>query len=205
METPTVYIIDDDEAVREALGVLAETAGYRVETSAGPAEFFARPAVNRNACIVSDLRMPEIDGLAFQQELLRRRIELPMIMITAHGDVASAVTALRGGAVDYLEKPFDDDVFLARIGEALTRLATRREKEEAADEAAQRLAALTVREKEVADLMADGLSNKMIALRLDIGVRTVETHRAHIFEKLDIRTVPQLTRLVDLAREGAKT
>ena len=135
------------------------------------------------------------DGLQLQDELSRRGVGLPLIIITAHGEVSSAVTALRAGAVDFLEKPFDDEVFLRRVHEALQRDADQRRDRSAAISARVKLARLSPRERDVAGLMVEGCANKAIANRLGIGVRTVETHRANILSKLDIRTIPDLLRL----------
>lgn len=200
MTKATVYIIDDDDAVRDALAALVVSAGYASETFASAYELLAHGKLREPGCIVTDLRMPGVDGLTLQRVLRERQVPLPILLITAHGDVSSAVTALRGGAIDFLEKPFDDEVFLERIEEGLDRRAQQMADDDLVIESAQRLDLLTNREREVGELVAEGLPNKMIALRLNIGVRTVETHRAHLFEKLGIASVPQITRLFDAAR-----
>ena len=192
---PTVFIIDDDEAVRDALAALAEVAGLSVRTFANALEFLERYGPEQPGCVVADLRMPFMDGLELQEELSRRGCGLPIIIITAHGEVSSAVTAFRAGAVDFLEKPFDDGVFLRRIHEALQRDAHQRRDRSAAASALAKLALLSPRERDVAELMVEGCANKAIATRLGIGVRTVETHRANILSKLDIRTIAELMRL----------
>ncbi|ALJ38341.1 DNA-binding response regulator [Azospirillum brasilense] len=192
---PTVFIIDDDEAVRDALSVLVEVAGLSVRTFVNALEFLHRYSPEQPGCVVADLRMPFMDGLELQEELSRRGCGLPVIIITAHGEVSSAVTAFRSGAVDFLEKPFDDGVFLRRVHEALQRDAHQRRDRSAAESALAKLALLSPRERDVAALMVEGCANKAIAIRLGIGVRTVETHRANILSKLDIRTVPELMRL----------
>lgn len=195
MAEPIVYIIDDDEAVRDSLAALAEVAGLTVRTFANALEFLHRYSPDQPGCVVADLRMPFMDGLELQEELSRRGWGLPVIIITAHGEVSSAVTALRAGAVDFLEKPFDDGIFLRRVHEALQRDAHQRRDRTAAASALARLALLSPRERDVAELMVEGCANKAIANRLGIGVRTVETHRANILSKLDIRTIPELMRL----------
>ncbi|KAA0680779.1 response regulator transcription factor [Roseomonas genomospecies 6] len=192
---PTVFIIDDDEAVRDALSALVEVAGLSVRTFGNALEFLHRYKPEQPGCVVVDLRMPFMDGLELQEELSRRGCGLPVIIITAHGEVSTAVTALRAGAVDFLQKPFDDGVFLRRIHEALQRDALQRRDRSAAAFALAKLSLLSPREWEVAELMIEGCANKTIANRLGIGVRTVETHRANILSKLDIRTVPELMRL----------
>ncbi|SMH46771.1 response regulator transcription factor [Azospirillum agricola] len=192
---PTVFIVDDDEAVRDALAALVEVAGLSVRTFDNALEFLHRHGPDQPGCVVADLRMPFMDGLELQEELARRGAGIPVIVITAHGDVRAAVTALQAGAVDFLEKPFDDDVFLRRVHEALQRDARQRRDRSAAESALARLALLSAREKDVAGLMVEGCTNKAIANRLGIGVRTVETHRANILSKLAIRTVPELMRL----------
>ncbi|MGQ9371467.1 response regulator transcription factor [Azospirillum sp. ST 5-10] len=192
---PIVFIIDDDEAVRDALAALVEVAGLSVRTFVNALEFLHRHSPDQPGCVVADLRMPHMDGLELQQELSRRGCGLPVIIITAHGEVSTAVTAFRAGAVDFLEKPFDDGVFLRRVHEALQRDARQRRDRSAAASALAKLALLSPRERDVAELMVEGCANKTIANRLGIGVRTVETHRANILSKLDIRTVPELMRL----------
>ncbi|HYG89722.1 MAG TPA: response regulator [Azospirillum sp.] len=192
---PIVFIIDDDEAVRDALATLVDVAGLAVRTFDNALAFLHRYSPEQPGCVVADLRMPFMDGLELQEELSRRGCGLPVIVITAHGEVSTAVTALRAGAVDFLEKPFDDGVFLRRVHEALQRDARQRRDRSAAASALAKLTLLSVREKDVAGLMVEGCTNKAIANRLGIGVRTVETHRAHILNKLGIRTVPELMRL----------
>jgi FixJ family two-component response regulator len=192
---PVVFIIDDDEAVRDALAALVEVAGLPVRTFDNALEFLHRSTPEQPGCVVADLRMPFMDGLELQQEMARRGYGLPVIVITAHGEVSSAVTAFRAGAIDFLEKPFDDEVFLRRVHEALQRDAHQRRDRSAAASALAKLGQLSPREHEVAGLMVEGCANKTIANRLGIGVRTVETHRANILSKLDIRTIPELMRL----------
>ncbi|WP_029009631.1 response regulator transcription factor [Azospirillum halopraeferens] len=192
---PVVVIIDDDDAVRDALSALVEVAGLAVRTFGSAPEFLRHHSPDRPGCVVADLRMPVMDGLELQEELARRGSELPVIIITAHGEVSAAVTALRAGAVDFLEKPFDDGVFLRRVHEALQRDARRRRDRSAAASALAKLALLSPRERDVAALMVEGCANKTIANRLGIGVRTVETHRANVMAKLGIRTVAELMRL----------
>lgn len=191
----TVFIVDDDEAVRDALSTLVELAGLTVRSFDNPLAFLHRYTPEMAGCVVTDLRMPFMDGLELQQELTRRGAAIPFIVITAHGEVSAAVTALRGGAVDFLEKPFDEDVFLKRIHEALQRDARQRRDQSATSEALSKLSLLSAREREVAELMVEGCANKAVANRLGIGVRTVETHRANVLSKLGIRTVPELMRL----------
>lgn len=195
VDTPVVHVIDDDAAVRDSLATLLEISGIAVRTFASGPTFLEACATDQAGCVVADLRMPELDGIALQKEVARRGYTMPLILISAHGDIGTAVTALRDGAVDFLEKPFDDAVFLQRVAEALDRDAAGRDRRNAAAEARQRLDRLSSRERDVAALMIDGCPNKVIATRLGIGVRTVETHRAHLMDKLDIRSVADLIRL----------
>jgi len=192
---PVVFVIDDDEAVRDSLAALLDVAGLPVRTFDNALEFLHRASPEQPGCVVADLRMPFMDGLELQQEMARRGYGLPVIIITAHGEVSSAVVAFRAGAVDFLEKPFDDEVFLRRVHEALQRDAHQRRDRSAAASALAKLALLSPREREVAGLMVEGCANKTIANRLGIGVRTVESHRANILSKLDIRAIPELMRL----------
>lgn len=192
---PVVFIVDDDEAVRDALAALVEVAGLTACTFDNPLAFLHRCTADQPGCVVADLRMPFMDGLELQEELARRGSTLPVIVITAHGQVSAAVAALRAGAVDFLEKPFDDGVFLRRVHEALQRDARQRRDRSAAASALARLAQLSAREREIAALMVEGCANKVMAARLGIGVRTVETHRANVLNKLGIRTVAELMRL----------
>lgn len=194
-EAPMVHVIDDDEAVRDSLATLLDISNIPVRTFAGGHAFLEDCPPDQAGCVVADLRMPGMDGTALQEEMARRGYAMPLILISAHGDVGTAVTALRKGAVDFLEKPFDDGVFLQRVTEALHHDANNREARRATDDARHRLNLLSGREQEVAALMVDGCPNKVIATRLGIGVRTVETHRAHLLDKLQIKTVADLMRL----------
>lgn len=186
---PKVYIVDDDEAVRRGLGALLTVRGHVVETYASAEDFLARLPAGAAGCALIDLRMPGMGGLELQRELKRRGHALGVVVITGHGDVPVAVAALKAGAVDFLEKPFDSDAILASIAEALGK------PEPAPATDAARLAGLTPREREVMDLVVAGQTNKAIAHRLGIAVRTVEIHRARVMEKTATRNLSELIRL----------
>jgi two-component system response regulator FixJ len=191
MPKSTVFIVDDDQAVRTGLGALLETSDYAVETFASAEEFLARPDPRPHGCVLIDVRMPGMGGLELQRELKRRSIALPVIIITAHGDIPMAVAALKAGAVDFLEKPFDSDALLAAVEQAVHQAP--RPASTAGLEA--RFGQLTPREREVMELVVAGLPNKTIAFRLQIAVRTVEIHRARVMEKTGARNLAQLVRL----------
>lgn len=194
-DQPTVFVIDDDEAVRDALSVHLDLAGLPVRSFASAADFLAAIDADQGGCAVIDIRMPDMDGLALQQEMVRRGLTLPVIIITGHGDVPAAVAAFRAGAVDFLQKPFDEDHLIERVREAIAR--DRRDRRLCLEvaEIRRRYDLLSPREREVMDLIAQGHANKVIAIRLDIGVRTVETHRAKVLEKMEVKSASELARM----------
>lgn len=194
-EQSIVFVIDDDEAVRDALSVHLDLAGLPVRAFSSARAFLESVDPEQGGCAVIDIRMPELDGIALQQEMIRRGIGLPVIIITGHGDVPAAVTAFRAGAVDFLQKPFDEDLLIERIREAIGRDRQSRRLSVEVAEIRGRYDLLSPREREVMDLVAQGHSNKVIAIRLDIGVRTVETHRAKVMEKMGVRSAPELARM----------
>jgi len=196
MNRPTVFIVDDDAGVRDSLAMLLELKGFRTRSFADAEAFLAEYRPDWPGCLVLDLRMPGMSGLELQAELARRGAPLPVIIITAHGDVATTRSALKGGAVDFIEKPIDDEALVAAIAAALDRDARGRERAQAAAGAAERFARLTAREREVLALVADGRHNREIAVALGISPRTVEVYKARMMEKLQVRRVPDLVRLV---------
>jgi FixJ family two-component response regulator len=196
MNRPTVFIVDDDAGVRDSLAMLLELKGFRTRTFAAAEAFLAEYRPEWPGCLVLDLRMPGMTGLELQADLARRGSTLPVIVITAHGDVATTRSALKGGAVDFIEKPIDDEVLVAAIAAALDRDARERERAQAAAGAAERLARLTGREREVLALVAEGRHNREIAVALGISPRTVEVYKARMMEKLQVRRVPDLVRFV---------
>jgi FixJ family two-component response regulator len=190
-----VFVVDDDEAVRDALSVHLDLAGLPVRTFPSAAEFLAAISPGQGGCAVVDIRMPGMDGLALQQEMIRRGLTLPVIVVTGHGDVPAAVAAFRAGAVDFLQKPYDEDRLIDRVREAIERDRRDRRIHVEVAEIRQRHATLSPREREVMDLIAQGLPNKVIAIRLDIGIRTVETHRAKVLEKMEVKSASELARM----------
>jgi FixJ family two-component response regulator len=196
MNRPTVFIVDDDAGVRDSLAMLLELKGFRTRTFAAAEAFLAEYRPEWPGCLVLDLRMPGMSGLELQADLARRGSVLPVIIITAHGDVATTRSALTGGAVDFIEKPIDDEALVAAIAAAFDRDARGRERAQAAAGAAERLARLTGREREVLALVAEGRHNREIAVALGISPRTVEVYKARMMEKLQVRRVPDLIRLV---------
>ncbi|MGH7005481.1 MAG: response regulator transcription factor [Alphaproteobacteria bacterium] len=191
----TIFIVDDDEAVRRGLGALLGAKGYSAETFSSAEAFLAHAHAPGRSCLLVDIRMPGMSGLELQRELRRRGSTLPVIVITGHGDVPMARTALKAGAVDFLEKPFDSDALLAAIEEALNFAVAAGAA--ALDRAAlaERVATLSPREREVMDLVVAGQPNKIIAFRLKIAVRTVEIHRARVMEKTGARNLSELVRM----------
>ncbi|MEI6987141.1 MAG: response regulator [Rhodospirillaceae bacterium] len=190
-----VTIIDDDDALRDAMTVLVTAAGWRAETYASAEEFLAALHVDRAGCALIDVRLPGMDGM----ELFRRLGELapgfPVVILTGHGDVPMAVEALKAGAVDFIEKPFDPDRLLTSLRQALSRDAILRETKMAIEEFKTLVDKLTPREHEVMEFMVVGQSNKMIAAKLGISPRTVEIYRARVMEKMQVRSLAELVRL----------
>ena len=190
-----IYIVDDDEAVRDSLSLLMESAGYEVEVFELAWAALDRCRVRRPDCILSDVRMPGMDGIEFQEKLAENRIDVPVVIMTGHGEVRLAVRAMKAGALDFIEKPFDDQAVLESIKEAITKNAARRTPKPLDAELAARLETLTTREREVLDLLVAGDPNKVIAYRLQISPRTVEIHRARVMEKMRAKSLPELVRM----------
>jgi FixJ family two-component response regulator len=196
MKPPTVFVVDDDAAVRKSLRLLVQSVNLPVETFESGEEFFEKIEASRCGCVILDLRMPGISGLELQQRLAARHILMPIIFISAHGDLPSAVGAMRAGAVDFLEKPFRGQALLDRIHQALRDDARRRESELHQAQTAERLALLTPPERAVLDLMAAGKPYKAIAKELGITYKAVEGRRARIMKKMQADSLSELLQLV---------
>lgn len=198
-----VHVIDDDEAVRHSLAFLFESAGLPVRVYDSAAAFLAVAGSLRVGCILTDVRMPDIDGLALQRKLIEMGVRLPIIVMTGHGDVPIAVQALKAGAADFIEKPFDDEALLAAVRSALEASQRMREREAEVEDIASRLASLTPRERQVLDRLVAGQPNKTIAYDLGTSPRTVEVHRARVMEKMGARSLSELVRMaLSVGAEG---
>jgi two-component system response regulator FixJ len=191
--TATVAVIDDHEAVRDSLRALLESARFHVSDYPSAVSFLE--SGQDSDCIVADMRMPHMSGLELQTELLRRKISVPLILVTGHADVALAVSAMRAGAFDFLEKPVDDEHLLQSVGNAVQKGHRTRQSARERKMAAELIAGLTQREREVLDRLVLGMSNKLVAYELGISPRTVETHRARLQTKLKARDLSNLVRL----------
>ncbi|MGH7119478.1 MAG: response regulator transcription factor [Acetobacteraceae bacterium] len=192
----TVHVVDDDAGVRDSLRLLLEMAGFTVRTHANAAALLAAAVREAVGCVLSDVRMPEIDGLELQRRLNQSGINLPVILMTAHGGVHTAVSGMKAGAVDFLEKPFGEDQLFSAVRRALERSRRHQARRSVTAESTGKLAALTARERDVLELLVAGLSSKAIARTLHISPRTVDVHRARVFEKLHAENLPALVRLV---------
>lgn len=193
---PTVFLVDDDLAVRKALSWLFESVNLPIRTFASGQAFLDEYEAGQSGCLLIDLRMPGMSGLELQTELSARQISLPVIMITGHGEVDAAVRAMKAGALDFIKKPFSDQVLLEIVQKALkSNVETQRVQTER-NEIKRRLDLLTPRERQVLDRIMEGDPNKMIAVAIERSEKTVEAHRKKIMEKLQVRSVVELVRLV---------
>jgi FixJ family two-component response regulator len=193
----TVYVVDDDEAVRDSLQWLLEGKDYRVKCFDAAESFLSRFDPREVACLIADIRMDGMSGLELQDRLMERKSPLPIVFITGHGDVPMAVTAMKAGASDFVQKPFRDQDLIDRINRALTLDLQRRKTRAGQDEIRARLALLTPREREVMERVARGQANKVIAMDLGVSQRTIELHRARVMKKLKMRSVAELVHALD--------
>ena len=191
---PTVFIIDDDEQIREAVHWLLGSVGLTVESFSNAADFLQVYSPYRSGCIILDVRMPGMSGLELLEELRRRNNPIPVIMMTGHGDVPMAVRAMKAGAIDFVLKPFNDQLLLEQIQKCLKQSMVQ-EVKEPVGKLNDHFSRLTPREREVLKLVAGGKLNKQIAAELNITISTVELHRSHLKQKLKVRTLAELIRL----------
>ena len=195
--TAVVYVVDDDPSICTALGRLLQTADLASETFPSAKAFLAHPVSDRPACLVLDLRLPGPSGLELQQALSQTGRNLPIVFITGHGDVPSTVRAMKGGAVDFLQKPFNDEDLLDCVRRALEHSVQHREERAARHEVEQRLQRLTKREHEVMLQVLTGKLNKQIAADLGISEKTIKVHRGRVMQKMRVDSVVELARLVE--------
>jgi RNA polymerase sigma factor (sigma-70 family) len=194
-ERHNVFLVDDDDAVRDALRLFLESRGFVVHEFASAEALLAKISEDGSGVIVLDLRLKGLSGLELQSELKSRGIELPIIFISGHGTVSDCASALRQGATDFIEKPFDNDVLLRHIEQGLQQESTRKHQRLTRRTLETRLAKLTPREKEVMQYVVEGVSNKQVAERLGVSSRTIEVHRSRIMLKMGATSLPELVRM----------
>ena len=206
MTTPqapgTIYIVDDDEAVRDSLRWLLEANGYRVRSFGAAEEFLNAYDPDQVGVLIPDVRMPGMSGLELQEELMARRAPLPIVFITGHGDVPMAVSTMKKGAVDFLEKPFNETDLRTIVANMLQQASERVSQAQAQKSHQAVLSRLTTREQQVLERIVAGRLNKQIAGDLNISIKTVEAHRANIMEKLEVTTVADLMKIALAKAEG---
>lgn len=193
---PIVFVVDDDDAVRESIGWLISSVDLRVKSFPSASDFMEQCLPGQAGCLIADIRMPGTSGLELQDRLNQRGCDIPVIIITGHGDVQTAVRAMKAGAFDFIEKPFNDQVLLDLVNRAVScSVESLREQIEHADVKA-RIESLTPREKQVMDLISVGDSNKNIAHHLEISEKTVEAHRAQVMHKMQAKSLAALVKMV---------
>lgn len=197
-----VYIVDDDDAVRRSAAFMLRHAGFQVRPVESGIAFLKLVKNAERGCVLLDIRMPEMNGLEVQQEMVKQGIDMPVVILTGHGDVEIAVQAMRAGAINFLEKPYEKEALLAAMEEAFERIENSDLKEMASSEATVRLACLTGRERDVLDGLMTGYPNKTIAYDLGISPRTVEIYRANMMEKLRVRSLAEALRIGFAAEAG---
>ena len=192
---PVVHVIDDDDAVRRSVALLLDSFAHPAITYASAEAFLEVFETVQPGCVLIDIRMDGMDGLALQQELQRRGSTMPVVIVTGHGDIGLAVQAMKAGAVDFIEKPYSEDELMRAVDAALVRLQGTRQQEAASSLAAARLGLLTPRERDVLRLLVEGRPNKVMAHELGISPRTVEIHRANVMDKLGCRSLAEAVRI----------
>ncbi|MCP5160130.1 MAG: response regulator transcription factor [Hahellaceae bacterium] len=200
---PKVYVVEDDEAVRDSLMIMLRAADYPVEGFSSADDFLAQWSEQCRGCLVLDIRMPGMDGMTLQKELNHRQSLLPIIFVTGHGDVPLAVEAMKEGAVDFIQKPYAERTLLQKIDQAMGIDAEQQQVLQELQSIKERLATLTDREREVMQMMVEGKANKVIAIDLDISQRTVEIHRARVMQKMGTHSLAHLVRMVLAADQGS--
>ena len=201
---PVVFVIDDDPSVRSSLKFLISTVGLQVESFESAETFLGKRPPDTASCLVLDVRLRGLSGLDFQRELAARNIRIPIVFITAHGDIPMSVRAMKAGAVEFLTKPFRDQDLLDAIRVALERDRTRRGREKEVTELQQRFASLTPREQEVISMVVAGMLNKQIAGQLGTAENTVKVHRSRAMEKMHAQSVADLVRMVEKLKRPAQ-
>jgi FixJ family two-component response regulator len=194
---PTVFIIDDDRGMRQAIHDLVESVGLRAESFATGEEFLGTRHTGRPSCLVLDVRLPQMSGLDFQRRLAEAGMQIPIIFVTAHGDIPMSVRALKSGAVEFLTKPFRDQDLLDAIQQALERDRIAQEQQAEIHDLQERYHALTAREREVMTLVVSGMLNKQIAPEIGVSEATVKIHRGHVMHKMQAGSVVDLVRMAD--------
>jgi FixJ family two-component response regulator len=201
---PTVFIVDDDRGMRQSIQDLVESVGLRAESFATGEEFLRQKRTDDPSCLVLDVRLPQMSGLDFQRQLAETGVEIPIIFVTAHGDVPMSVRALKSGAVEFLTKPFRDQDLLDAIQQALQRDRAARERQAEIHDLQERYQALTAREREVMALVVSGMLNKQIASEIGASEATVKIHRGHVMQKMQAGSVVDLLRMADKLKLSAR-
>lgn len=197
-----VHVVDDDDSVRRSVGFMLKTSGHLVHSYKSGPELLKEAKSLEPGCVLLDIRMPEMDGMEVHQALKERGVSLPVIIMTGHGDIPLSVKAMKAGAIDFIEKPFEKAVLLDALELGFATLKRSGDSRERAKDAAVRLQVLTPRERDVLDGLAEGLPNKTIAYDLGISPRTVEIHRANLMSKLEVRSLSEALRLAFAVQEG---
>src|SRR5882672_3264166 len=201
---PTVFIIDDDRGIRQSIQDLVESVGLRAESFATGEEFLRRKPTHDPSCLVLDVRLPQMSGLDFQRQLAETGVEIPIIFVTAHGDVPMSVRALKSGAVEFLTKPFRDQDLLDAIQQALQLDHAARQRHAEIHDLQVRYQGLTAREREVMTLVVSGMLNKQIASEIGASEATVKIHRGHVMQKMQAGSVVDLLRMADKLKPSAR-
>jgi FixJ family two-component response regulator len=194
---PTIFVVDDDASVRDAISNLLESVGVRAKVFASTEAFWKAPRPDAPSCIVLDVRLPGASGLEFQEMLIKNGVSIPIIFITAHGDVPMTSRAMKAGAIEFLMKPFQKEELLAAVRHGLERDRVRREVEAEISALESRVAQLTQREREVMDLVVTGLINKEIGAQLGLSEITVKIHRSRMMQKMEASSLAELVRMAD--------